>query len=353
MIAIFLLPLLLAGTLTTHAEERTTAGDYVDVHMHLDPSMASPRTGRRGSEVRDFTFSAEHLLLMMNEWGIEKAMVMPPPQVGGQRGAYTYRDLLEVLAAHKGRLFLGAGGGILNPLIQNTPADGVTDELRQIFAREARDMVQSGARVFGEMTAMHLCMNPKHFYEAAPADHPLFLLLADLAAQYDVPIDLHIEALAENLPAPPWLLSACDQNPAVIPATLPALERLLSHNRGARIVWQHIGWDNTGEMTPELLRRLLTAHPNLYLAIKAVLDNRPNRIHNDDFEIVPEWLALFEEFTDRVVVGADEFARSPKVRGGYKKPPFFAVTWRAVGSLPPELREKIGRDNAVRIYRLE
>lgn len=338
----------MTGSLPARAEDGTASGGgFVDVHMHLDGMPAGPQAPR------NYRPSADYLIGLMNERGVEKAIVMPPPQTAGQRGGYTYRDLLDAVARHKGRLFLGAGGGTLNPLVHSTPAAGVTGELRQIFTMQAGDMVQSGAKVFGEMTAMHLCMNSRHFYEAAPADHPLFLLLADLAAQYDIPIDLHMEAVAEEIPTPSRILAVCDQNPAFIPATLPAFERLLAHNRGARIVWQHIGWDNTGEMTPALLRRLLTTHPNLFLAIKAVLDKRPNRIHNNNFEILPEWLELFEEFPDRVVVGADEFARSPKVRGGYKKPPFFGVTWRAVSSLPSGLREKISRDNAVRIYRLK
>ncbi len=106
-------------------------------------------------------------------------------------------------------------------------------------------------------------------------------------------------------------------------------------------------------MTPALLRSLLEKHPNLYLAIKAVPEKtRKNRIHDDDYRILPEWLKLFESFPDRFVVGADEFARASNVQGGYKKPPFFKITWQVVRSLPAELQGKIGRENAVRIYRL-
>lgn len=106
-------------------------------------------------------------------------------------------------------------------------------------------------------------------------------------------------------------------------------------------------------MTPELLGTLLKENSNLYLVIKAVPDpNRKNKIHDDNFEILPEWIELFREFQDRIVIGSDELARSPKMSGGYKKPPFFEITWKTVANLPSELREKIGRDNAIRIYRL-
>lgn len=323
---------------------------YVDVHMHLDGvqrPLMTPQT-----QMSD-TASADQLIAQMNRYGVGKAIVMPPPQVLKQNGGYTYTALLKSIQKYPGRLILGGGGGTLNPMIQSTTSSAVTPAVRAAFKAQAEEIVQAGAHVFGEMTALHLCMNPRHSYQASPPDHPLFLLLADLAAQYDIPIDLHMEAIAKDMPTPQRLMHACDQNPAVLSATLPAFERLLQHNRRAKIVWQHIGWDNTGQMTPALLRTLLAKHPNLYLAIKAVPERtRANRIHDDQLQIGPEWVALFEAFPDRVVVGADEFARSETVRGGYRKPPFFEITWRAVQSLPQHLRSKIGKENAMRLYRL-
>lgn len=370
---------------TAENGESSMDAGFVDVHMHLDgvqgskadqpqpsvqeehirpPSWMPPKvrrqmamrrqammTKQRGSV--DNTASADHLIEMMNEYGVEKAIVMPPPQTPYQRGSYTYTALLDSVKKYPGRLILGAGGGTLNSMIQETKPSEIAEGDLAAFKAKAEEIIQAGAHVFGEMTALHTCMNPKHHYEAAPPDHPLFLLLADLAAHHDIPIDLHMEAIAEDLPTPKNLLQACDENPDILPATIPAFERLLEHNPKARIVWQHIGWDNTGQMTPSLLHKLLAKHPNLYLAIKAVPEStRMNRIHDDQYNILPEWLELFEAFPDRIVVGADEFARAENVQGGYKKPPFFEITWRAIMSLPPKLREQIGGENATRIYRL-
>jgi predicted TIM-barrel fold metal-dependent hydrolase len=320
---------------------------YVDVHMHLDGVQ------RKTMHAVDNTASADKLIAMMNRYGVRKAIVMPPPQVSNQKGGYDYTVLVDSVRKYPGRLILGGGGGMLNPLIQGTAPSKVTPEIRAEFTARAKEIVQAGAHVFGEMTALHVCMNPMHHYQASPPDHPLFFLLADLAAQYDVPIDLHMEAVREDLPTPERLLHSCDQNPAVLAATLPAFERLLEHNRKAKIVWQHIGWDNTGQMTSALLSALLKKHPNLYLAIKAVPEaTRVNRIHDDQFQIRPDWLALFNSFPNRIVIGADEFARADTVKGGYRKPPFFDLTWQAIKSLPPTLRNQIGKENACRIYRL-
>lgn len=352
--------------------ESSLNSGFVDVHMHLDgiQSQVPGRPLRQSSENftgpwnrammslqgarSNGTASSDYLVEMMDEYGIEKTIVMPPPQNPNQQGAYQYTDLLDSIRKYPDRLVLGAGGGTLNPMIQGTQPSEVTKEIRDDFKAKAIEIVQAGAHVFGEMTALHTCMNPKHHYVAAPPDHPLFLLLADLAAQYDIPIDLHMEAVQADMPTPKHILQACDKNPDILPATIPAFERLLDHNPKARIVWQHIGWDNTGQMTISLLRRMIEKHPNLYLAIKAVPDsNRRNRIHDDAYNILPEWREFIESFPDRIVVGADEFARPSEMQGGYKKPPFFKITWQAVMSLPPELRKHIGRENPLRIYNLK
>lgn len=347
-------------------------GGFVDVHMHLDgvqrqgarrsshqrPEKSfGPRTPDLASQqdsLLEDTEPAKYLIEMMDASGVEKAIVMPPPQYPGQLASYQYTALLESIRKYPDRLVLGAGGGSLNAMIQAMKPSEVTEETRKSFKAKAEELVRAGAHVFGEMTALHTCMNPKHHYIAAAADHPLFLLMADLAAQSGIPIDLHMEAVQEDMPTPGNLLHACNKNPDVLPATIPAFERLLQHNPKARIVWQHIGWDNTGQMTIPLLRRLLDKHPNLYLAIKAVPDStRKNRIHDDAYRILPEWLAFIASYPDRFVVGADEFARSHGMKGGYEKPPFFKITWQTVMSLPAELRERIGRENARRVYDLK
>lgn len=349
-----------------------TNKSFIDVHMHLDgmqssganrlPQQARERSAtsrrrtiinRQGTRPND-TASADSLIETMDEYGVQKAIVMPPPQNPDQRGAYQYSALFNSIRKYPDRLALGAGGGTLNPMIQGTKPSEVTEGIRDAFKAKAKEIIGAGAHVFAEMAALHVCLNRKHHYVAAPPDHPLFLLLADLAAQYDIAIDLHMEAVQKNMPTPGHLLRACDKNPETLPATIPAFERLLDHNPKARIVWQHIGWDNTGQMTPSLLRRLLKQHSNLYLAIKAVSDpNRKNRIHDDAYNILPEWRKLFASFPDRIVVGSDEFARSPRIRGGYKKPQFFKITWQTVNSLPDRIRNKIGNENPRRIYNLK
>ncbi len=365
--------------------EGVAAEGYVDTHMHLfgvtglggrsgpmgpgpmgrggmGGPMGRPGMGPGGGPAsrmaEDWDGAADALVAFMDGNGVAVALVMPPPQNPGQRGAYEFHRIAGALARHPDRLRLVAGGGTLNPMIQGTRAEDVTPALKARFEAKARAAIEAGAAAFGEMTAMHICMSRTHHYVATPADHPLFLLLADLAARHDVPIDLHMEAVAARRPLPRGLKRACLDNPDALPATVPALERLLAHNRKARIVWQHIGWDNVGEMTPALMRRLLAAHPNLYLSIRveARLRNHagepmPNRVVGSDWKPAPEWVALFEDFPDRFMAGGDEFVMAP---GSPKRfPESFKETWAAVSALPGDLARRIGRDNAARVYGLE
>ena len=74
--------------------------------------------------------------------------------------------------------------------------------------------MNEGAAGFGEMISYHLCMTQRHSFKKAIPNHPLYLLLADIAAERDVPIDIHMEAVATAAPMPVRLRRAGDKNPA-------------------------------------------------------------------------------------------------------------------------------------------
>jgi predicted TIM-barrel fold metal-dependent hydrolase len=183
-------------------------------------------------------------------------------------------------------------------------------------------------------------------------------IFSDIPAENDVPIDIHMEAVEFQAPISPRLGRHCSQNPASLEPTIPALQRFLRHNPQARIVWQHIGWDNTGQMTPALLGRLLAAHENLFMALRvppriARPDGRPirNRLVDPDHNLQADWLRLFQAFPDRFVIGADEFIGPSGRRARIAAS--FDPTWAMLNQLPKALAEKIGADNARRIYRLQ
>jgi len=358
--------MILMGKGADTAGEPAAAGGFIDVHMHLigvyrpaggQTPQDGPQDGVRRPPVKDYETAADNLVAMMDHLGIAKAVVMPPPQSPGKAGGYTYHDLLGAIRKHPDRLALAAGGGELSPIITQIVPSAVTPVVRANFERKALEMIRDGARAFGEMAALHFSFGEGHIFKQIPADHPLFLLLADIAARENVPIDLHMEVVPVDQLLPQSLARMRSNNPPNIEATIPPFERLLAHNRNTRIVWQHIGWDNTGHMTIDLLRRLLDAHPNLYLALKFVKKarepwQRGNKFAGEDLQISPEWVNLMSDYPDRFMVGADEFVGIPD-KTPVKGPPSFEDTWSIIKQLPPGLRAKVGRDNAARVYRLE
>jgi len=338
----------------TPEESPSVERGYIDTHVHL---FGTYRRG--GAIITDYAAAADNLIAHMDRFGVAKALVMSPPQTPWvTTNIPDYKDLSEVVKNHSDRLYLVAGGGVLNPLIHTYKASEVTSKVRAQFEEEAENLISVGAKAFGEMAALHLSFNPKHPFEEVSPDHPLFLLLADIAARHNVPIDLHMEAVPNDMDTPPGFDRRSKNNPPTLRANISGLERLLGHNPDARIVWQHIGWDNTGHMTVDLLRRLLEAHPNLYLALRVEKRETtvagspmPNRIVDGNWQIRPEWMEFLSDFPDRFMVGSDEFLRSPGKR--QLKSQSFEETWPILDQLPPDLARKVGHDNAARIYNLD
>lgn len=303
---------------------------FVDVHAHLEPDDP----GR----------AVQSALRRMASGDVAKIVFMPPPFTAEDPGRYDADIILPALRGHAGRLAALGGGGTLNPLIHQASGPGdVGPELRQRFRDRAEALLRQGAAGFGEMAAEHF--QGATPYQSAPPDHPLFLLLADIAAEHGVPIDLHMEAVPRDMPLPAGLESP--PHPPRLRGNIDALERLLAHNPRARIIWAHAGWDRTGFRTTALCRRLLQAHPNLYMDVK-VDPARPGKnspLASGASGIDPDWLQLFNDFPDRFVVGTDQH---------YPEPASAGQRWEAAAllleRLPADLRRKIGTENAARLY---
>ena len=228
----------------------TLSFQWIDVHVHL--------AGDRS----DFRGAIAAAVAAMDESGISTMVLMSPPNVSGGR-LWDVDDVLPVLSP-RARFGVLGGGGTLNPMIHDTKPEAVDDAVRRRFEAQAEAIIKKGAAGFGEIAAHHLSHMPGHPYESVDADHPLLLLLADVAARHDAVIDLHFDMVAEDMKAPEWV--NIPPTPPVLRANLAGFERLLAHNRGARIVWAHAGSDQLGWWTADLSRRLLTTHPNLYMS---------------------------------------------------------------------------------------
>lgn len=311
---------------------------FIDTHVHFLLMIS------------DINRAASEAVVIMDGIGITKSIVMPMPFPPDFPRKFDYQELSAI---PKDRFAFLGGGGTLNPIIQeNAHNTNISQDVFNRFDRIAAEIIQSGAVGFGEMTAEHLSFQPEHPYMEAPPDHPLFLRLADLAARYDVPIDLHMEALPAEMKIPARLNRP--PNPATLHENIAGFERLLSHNPKARIVWSHAGWDNTGFRTTALMGRLLQAHPNLYMNIKMDGMSLPENQPLDAFgKIRPEWLALIEEFPDRFILGSDQLYGFPFPVGPMTDVSRPETMKRILAQLPPDLARKVGNENAIRVYRLK
>jgi predicted TIM-barrel fold metal-dependent hydrolase len=265
-----------------------------------------------------------------------------PPDTFDHPGHYDAEVILPAAKKYPDKLAVLGGGGTLNAMIQKAVASGdAGPEIQKKFKAQAEELLREGVIGFGEMTAEHFDgITP---YQYAPADHPLFLLLADIAAQHGAPIDLHMEAVPKAMPLPSDLKSP--PNAPQLHENIAPFERLLSHNPRAKIIWAHAGTDLTGYRTPDLCRRLLQAHPNLYMEIKTDTQNVGKNYPLADGKIKPDWLKLFVDFPDRFIIGSDQH---------YPEPKGAELRWQTVvllfNQLPGDLRRKIGTENVLRIY---
>src|SRR5450631_1989084 len=237
--------LTLPGALLAAAPPVAAAAPFVDVHAHPDPA--------------DVRRSIDAALGAMAGENAVRIVLMPPPFTGDASGRFDADDFLGAVNDGTGRLLMVGGGGTLNPMIQDSARSGdAGPQVQRRFRQRALELLQLGAAGFGELAAEHF--QGATPYQYAPPDHPLFLLLADVAAEHGVPIYLHMEAVPQDMSVPAALRSP--PNPAALHANSGAFERLLAHNRQVRIIWAHAGWDNTGYRTADLCRRLLGTHAN-------------------------------------------------------------------------------------------
>lgn len=330
-----------------------SAVPIIDVHTHMRPTA-----GRQGAVLshvggqEDFEDSVKNALSQMRRYNAAALIVMPPPNPEGRGfevGAYAW-----TFADHPG-LIAGGGGGTLNAMIERSVrTHQMGPQVAAPFRQMAERLSHSGIAVLGEFAAEHFSLFAGHPYEENPPDHPLFMMLADVAAQNDLPIDLHMEAIPKDMNMPGGFHATQSANPETVKGNIAAFERLLAHNPKARIVWAHAGWDNTGYWTVDLSRRLLAAHPNLYMSIKLNRDAlERNRPMDASRHVKPEWIALLREFPDRFVIGSDAFFNAETNLKKSEGDGSLADAREFVDALPEDLRRPIAYANAVRIYRLD
>jgi hypothetical protein len=308
---------------------------FIDAHGHYVPlgpefppkSKMAVKFGFDGMPVDEFIAS-------MNRWGVDVFINELCPSsiwLGGTEDDFGIPKMSEL---YPQRVFCLYGGEALRLLYRVVEKGHYTAQQEQKFVRLTEAAMHSGKyKGFGEI-GLHHMQTVRRSGPIIRADHPWMLKLADIAARYDVPIDIHMEATDDSL---------------------PALERLLAHNRNAKIIWAHAGWSELGHGTADVWERLMTRHSNLYGTIKHRTPTRraPSPMVNvcdSSGRIEADWLRLFERFPDRFMIGSDSGPGLFVKHGNdFRHLQHMQAFLRR---LPPHLLGPIARDNAIRVFNL-
>jgi predicted TIM-barrel fold metal-dependent hydrolase len=227
---------------------------------------------------------------------------------------------------HGGRVIPFTGGYELRQLIARygEAAWQLThpEALRAVDAIEA-GLRQGVSRGIGELHVNNWMSNlpnaPQYRY---PADSPLLQRLMALSAAYDVPVSVHMDAE---------------------PASVAQMESLLASNRQGIFLWAHTGH----YAPPELVRRLLGEHPNLYCELSyrtSISGGRAATVLDDAGRLREVWRTLLEDYPERFVIGTDIGFASPSLYTQH------IAFWRLIlEQLSPETAAKLAFVNAERL----
>ncbi len=320
---------------------------YIDVHCHLK--------GLTGPNTFNFIPAADSAIVFMDKWKIDKMLIMPPPftnQSSQDGERYEIDDMVDVLNQHPDRFYFLGGGKELNVMIQQEVTGAQSITTSQFIAKALEIASMDGFVGFGEITTLHFSLGFDHVFEQADPDDSLFFALVDVAAQENVPISIHQEAVPDTMLFPSLNGGPFPANPDTLYPNIDKFKTLLNYanTKNVKIIWDHVGWDNTLEFTTTLCRSLLDVHDNLYFSIKTCPDTPgDNKVVDSNGNLKNEWLQLFKDFEDHFMIGADHFHRADSSGG----PPSMDQTWSLIDKLPEDdLKRKIGYENAKLVFNL-
>lgn len=279
----------------------------IDTHAHIAP---------------DTDFDA--VIESMDAADVSHIGIMP-------RGGSEESDVVDFHGRYPDRVLPFYGGSDIQTVLMEGSAKAATPGMKffqgyreewwsewldDVVAHLESELRAAPYKGIGEIRLRHYGNGPampekEHDYDF-PADSEFMRRVVDLAARLSLPVAVHLEAEAEG-----EHIAFLDKPAAR--STVPAFEQLLLHNRGARVIWSHLG-----RASPEVIDRMLRSHPNLYTDISDVLPcgrnacgcsasslevfaeyPLKNSIVGESGRLKDAWRALFERYPDRIMLGTD------------------------------------------------
>ncbi|WP_156404455.1 amidohydrolase family protein [Curvibacter sp. PAE-UM] len=153
-----------------------------------------------------------------------------------------------------------------------------------------------------------------HLYDSANANGPVAKKLMQFAAEKQLAVLAHVDDVAIDL--------------------------LMAHAPGTRLIWAHTG---IGGAPAARVQALLDKYPRLM----GELSYRPGLTCGEG-SLCPEWRALLLKYPDRFLIGSDTWVNQrwmyyDDLMRGYRR-------W--LGDLPPEVARRIAWDNGANLFQL-
>ncbi len=153
-----------------------------------------------------------------------------------------------------------------------------------------------------------------HLYDSANANGPAAKKLMQFAAEKQLAVLAHVDDVAIDL--------------------------LMAHAPGARLIWAHTG---IGGAPAARVQALLDKYPRLM----GELSYRPGLTCGEG-SLCPEWRALLLKYPDRFLIGSDTWVNQrwmyyDELMRGYRR-------W--LGDLPPDVARRIAWDNGANLFQL-
>ncbi|HEX5803681.1 MAG TPA: amidohydrolase family protein [Azospira sp.] len=315
----------------------------IDVHMHFEMAPS-----------RDPVGSARSAIQHMAQYGIKRSLLMPPPYPeSAQRNFYDIEDMLFVSQDYPGKFAL-LGGSRLNVMLHAYAPEQVDDAVRAQFRKLAEQTIAYGAVGIGEIAIHHVsipAMGSQHAYERVSPLHPLLQTLAEVAAEKDIPIDIHFDIVPEEI-ALPDSLKANPKNPPVLPENLQEFKQFLAKNPKTKIIWSHVGFEPLLTRHPGRVEAFLKEFPNLYMSFRL---NRnapsPAATMAPNGQVKARWTALIEAFSERFMLGSDAFYdRHGIARGSGTE--CFENFRTLISTLSEPAKSNVAFRNAEKLFRL-
>ena len=283
----------------------------------------------------------------MDEAGVEQAVVFGMPMA--KQWDSTMPKAPSYYLSNDSRCYYYSGTDyILAELLKQQPAKirkrfypfccGINgnDRMAASQLRRLLEMFPDFWCGIGELMSRHDDLTALTYGEAPHVNHPAFLEIFDLAAEYDLPVLVHHNITAQGSEEVLYL---------------DELKEALAHNRDCRIIWAHAGISRRVEIQnlTKIVRDMLKKNRNLWVDISwlvydyYVLDNFPN--HYADNDTPADWVRLIEDYPDRFMLGTDVVGRWDKYVQEIRK---YDVL---LEKLTPDTAEKLCRDNILAVMK--